>query len=323
MSEPFRAVFFGTPAIAVPALEALHALARVVGVVCQPDKPAGRGLTLQAPPVKSRALALGLTVVQPEKIRTPDFARWLRDCHADVALVLAYGRILPRELLLVPRRGCVNLHASLLPKLRGAAPINWAIARGETETGISLMQMDEGCDTGPIYSLHRLAIGPDETAGELSDRLAALAAEVVRTELAAVVRGERTPTPQPAEGTLAPKLTREHGLVDWAEPAGRVHDRVRGMTPWPGAHTFVAGSGSGHGRLKLLATRLAASAGHEGSPGEIVAIGPAGARVACGAGSVLVLRAQLEGRKALGAVELASGRAIAVGLRLGSEDASG
>src|SRR6187549_3991860 len=139
-----RAVFFGTPAIAVPALEALHELAELVAVVCQPDRPAGRGLELHAPPVKERALSLGVPIVQPEKIRTPEFAAWLTAQRADVALVMAYGRILPRELLVAPRAGCINLHASILPRYRGAAPINWAIIEGERETGISLMQMDEG-----------------------------------------------------------------------------------------------------------------------------------------------------------------------------------
>ncbi len=163
-----RALFFGTPSIAVPALEALHAIASVVGVVCQPDKPAGRGLELRAPPVKARALELGLTVVQPAKIRTPELASWVRDAGADVALVIAYGRILPPAVLEGPRRGCLNLHASILPKYRGAAPITWAVVRGEAETGISLMQMDEGMDTGPVFSIHRTPIGPETTADDLS-----------------------------------------------------------------------------------------------------------------------------------------------------------
>ena len=162
-----RALFFGTPDIAVPALDALCDVAEVVGVVCQPDRPAGRGMKLRAPPVKARALEHGLEVQQPTRIKKGDFPAWIESKQADVALVIAYGRILPARLLDAPRRGCMNLHASLLPKHRGAAPINWAIAGGETKTGISLMQMDEGCDTGPVFSRHAIPIGADETAGEL------------------------------------------------------------------------------------------------------------------------------------------------------------
>jgi methionyl-tRNA formyltransferase len=160
-----RALFFGTPEIAVPALEALHQIAEVVGVVCQPDRPAGRGLALHAPPVKTRAVELGLEVAQPRKVRTPELATWVAERQADVAVVMAYGRILPPAVLAATAKGFVNLHASLLPRYRGAAPIQWALVCGETETGISLMQMDEGCDTGPVYSRHRIPITTDVTAG--------------------------------------------------------------------------------------------------------------------------------------------------------------
>ena len=322
-SSSFRAVFFGTPAIAVPALEALHAMAEVTCVVCQPDKPAGRGLELAAPAVKQRALALGLRVEQPAKIRTPEFARWLRDERADVALVMAYGRILPRELLEAPRAGCINLHASVLPKYRGAAPIQWAVISGERETGISLMQMDEGCDTGPIFTIRRLAIGADETSGELGERLAVLAARVVREDLPRALSGELRAERQPEGATAAPKLEKEHGLVDWRAPAARVHDLVRGVSPWPGAYGFApaaAGRGGAEAaprRLKLLETRLTEGEGRRGAPGQVLRIDRAGAEVACGTGSVLVVRAQLEGKKPLPAVELAAGRAIAVGAVLG------
>lgn len=158
-----RALFFGTPEIAVPALEALHEVAEIAAVVSQPDRPAGRGLALRPPPVKQRALELGLEVHQPTKVRTPDFAEWVASKQADVALVMAYGRILTQQVLEAPARGCMNLHASLLPQYRGASPITWAIVHGETETGISLMQMDAGLDTGPVYSMHRLTINrPNE-----------------------------------------------------------------------------------------------------------------------------------------------------------------
>src|SRR6185503_5571194 len=184
-----RAIFFGTPEIAVPSLRALATVADVAAVVCQPDRPAGRGLKLHAPAVKLAAADLGIPVAQPTKIRTPDFLAWLAEQRADVAVVLAYGRILPAPVLTATARGCLNLHASILPRYRGAAPINWAIVRGETETGMSLMQMDEGLDTGPVFAVHRVPIGEDETAGELAVRLGALAADVVRADVPRVVRG--------------------------------------------------------------------------------------------------------------------------------------
>src|SRR5579883_1639938 len=173
MSQPrFRAIFFGSPAFSVPSLEALHAIADVVGVVCQPDRPAGRGLALTPPAVKVRATELGLPVVQPTKLKTGEFGAWVRAQRADVALVVAYGRILPKDVLEGPRLGCVNVHASLLPKYRGAAPIMWAVVKGETESGITLMKLDEGMDTGPTFARATTPIGPDETAGELGERLA-------------------------------------------------------------------------------------------------------------------------------------------------------
>jgi len=308
-----RALFFGTPDIAVPALDALCDVAEVVGVVCQPDRPAGRGMKLRAPPVKARALERGLEVQQPTRIKKGDFPAWIESKQADVALVIAYGHILPARLLDAPRRGCMNLHASLLPKYRGAAPINWAIAGGETETGISLMQMDEGCDTGPVFSRHAIPIGADETAGELYLRLGALAADVVKNDLLRAVHGELNATPQRhEEASHARMMTKQDGLIDWHRPAQAVHDHARGMTPWPGAHTTVNGK-----RLKVLSTRVEAPDGDHGEPGCIVAIDARGAHVACKPGTVRVLRGQLEGKKPLDALQLENGRAIAVDTRLG------
>ncbi|HVY48983.1 MAG TPA: methionyl-tRNA formyltransferase [Minicystis sp.] len=309
-----RALFFGTPALAVPSLDALADVAEVVGVVCQPDRPAGRGLELKPPPVKVRALERGLDVAQPTKIRTPEFAAFIAEKRADVALVIAYGRILPKAVLEAPRRGCMNLHASLLPKYRGAAPIAWAIANGEAETGVCLMQMDEGMDTGPVYSAHRLAIGPDETADELAVRVGALAADVVRRDLAAAVEGRLAATPQDAAAaTVAPILEKEHGRVDWALCARAVHDRARAMTSWPGAFTTANGK-----TLKLLATRLAEEDAVLGAPGAVVSAGKDGAVVACGRGGIRLLRAQVEGRRPQSVGELVSGRALAAGMRLGT-----
>lgn len=308
-----RAIFFGTPAIAVPALDALASLAVVTGVVCQPDRPAGRGLELKVPPVKRRAQELGLPVVQPTSARTAEFAAWVKDQDADVALVLAYGRILPKAVLEGPRRGCMNLHASLLPKYRGAAPIAWAIVNGERETGISLMQMDEGCDTGPVYSRHALPITEDMTAETLAEALGVLAAEVVRRDLARAVGGALPAVAQAdAEASLARMLTKQDGSIDWTRSAREVHRHLRGMSPWPGAFTTSDGK-----TLKILEARVAQESGSLGEPGLVLSEDRRAIEVACGAGSLRILRAQLEGRKPLGPAELLSGRAVVIGATLG------
>jgi methionyl-tRNA formyltransferase len=308
-----RALFFGTPAIAVPALDALVALADVAAVVCQPDRPSGRGLEVRPPPVKLRALELGLPVVQPAKVRTPDFAAWVRDTGADAALVIAYGRILPPAVLEGPRRGCFNLHASILPRYRGAAPITWAIVRGERETGISLMQMDEGMDTGPVFSIHRIPIGAETTADALTVELGLLAARVVTADLDRAVAGELVAVPQDhAAATMAPILEKDDGRIAWTRTAPEVHDHVRGMTPWPGAFTAAQGK-----TLKVLESRVGRAAGTVGPPGTVVAAGKQGIEVACGEGSLVIHKGQVEGRKPLGAAELAGGRAVTVGMVLG------
>ncbi|WP_437893204.1 methionyl-tRNA formyltransferase [Sorangium sp. So ce124] len=309
-----RALFFGTPAIAVPSLEALASIADVVGVVCQPDRPAGRGLALKAPPVKVKALELGLPVVQPEKVRTPEFAAWVADARADVALVIAYGRILPKAVLEAPRRGCMNLHASILPRYRGAAPITWAIVGGEAETGISLMQMDEGMDTGPVYAVHRAPIGPDTTADELAIDLGALAARVVREDLRRAVDGALALTPQDHEAaTHAALLKKEDGRIRWERSARQIHDHIRGMTSWPGAFTTIDGKA-----LKVLAARVESEADQAGAPpGTVVMAGRGVVIVACGAGAIQILRAQAEGRKPLAAADLVAGRTLQTGMVLG------
>jgi methionyl-tRNA formyltransferase len=311
-----RALFFGTPAIAVPALSALAEIADIRAVICQPDRPSGRGLALTPPAVKVRALELGLHVEQPLKVRTPEFADLIRSFQTDVALVIAYGRILPPAILEAPKHGCINLHASLLPKYRGAAPITWAIVRGESETGISVMQMDEGMDTGPVFTTTAIPIGPETTADELGTALGLLAAELVGRDLPRIVRGELTAIPQDSAAmTLAPILEKENGRIHFDAPARVVHDHVRGMTPWPGAFTTAAGK-----TLKLLETRhfQASEGSPTAAPGTVVRATKQGIDVACAEGSVLrILRAQLEGRKPLGAAELVGGRAIQEGQLLG------
>jgi methionyl-tRNA formyltransferase len=308
-----RAIFFGTPAIAVPALSALAEIAEIAGVVCQPDRPAGRGLELKPPPVKLRADELGVPVLQPAKIRTPEFAAWVREANADVALVIAYGRILPPAVLEAPRRGCMNLHASLLPKYRGAAPITWAVVNGEAETGISLMQMDEGMDTGPVFSRHPIPIGPEMTADDLAVELGRLAALVIRQDLERAVRAELIAAPQDhAAATLAPILEKEHGRIAFTRPARAVHDHVRGMTSWPGAFTTAQGK-----MLKVLESRTLTETGQTAPPGTVVAAAKAGVDIACAPGALRILRAQLEGRKALGAAELVAGRTLREQMVLG------
>jgi methionyl-tRNA formyltransferase len=251
--------------------------------------------------------------VQPIKIRTPDFSAWVREQVADVAVVLAYGRILPPAVLSAPARGCMNLHASILPKLRGAAPISWAIARGDRETGVSLMQMDEGLDTGPVYAVRRIAITEDETAAELAARLGELAAEMVLEDLPRAVRGELPATEQNTnEATLAPLLEKKDGQIVWNKPAQEVHDHVRGMTPWPGAFTHVTGK-----LIKVLATRRSTFSTGDAAPGTILVADPDAVLVACGDGALEILRAQVEGRKPLGARELCAGRTFMAGARFG------
>jgi methionyl-tRNA formyltransferase len=322
MTEPgagwakrFRAVFFGTPQFAVPCLDALVEVADVAAVVCQPDKPQGRGLELAAPPVKQRALELALPVVQPTKLRTGDFAQWLRGQEADVALVVAYGRILPKDVLEAPRLGCVNVHASLLPKYRGAAPITWAVVNGEPETGVTLMKMDEGMDTGDMLEPFATPIDPDETAGELSERLSALGALAVRRGLPRYVAGGYTPVPQDhAQATIAPMLEKENGRIDFGRPARAVHDHVRGMSPWPGAFTTSRGK-----LLKVHATRVSdPPAGESAEPGTVVLADKTRVVVACGERAIELVRVQLEGKKAIAASEWFTGRGVAEGDVLGA-----
>ncbi len=309
----FRAVFFGTPQFAVPCLDALVEIADVVGVVCQPDRPQGRGLELTAPPVKKRAVELGLNVVQPTKLKTGEFAAWLREQKADVALVVAYGRILPQDVLDAPRLGCVNVHASLLPKLRGAAPITWAVVRGEPETGVTLMQMDIGMDTGAMLQQFPTPISDDETAGELSERLSAIGALATRKGLPTYVAGGYTAIAQDhAKATMAPMLKKEDGRIDFTKPARAVHDHVRGMTPWPGASTTARGK-----TVKVHTTRVTDVPQGKAQPGTVVFADKTRVVVACGERGVELARIQLEGKKPITAGDWFVGRGIAEGDRLG------
>jgi methionyl-tRNA formyltransferase len=309
-----RALFFGSPAFAVPSLDALHGIADVAGVVCQPDKPAGRGLSMHAPPTKIRAEELGLPVVQPAKLRTGEFAAWMRQHPVDVALVVAYGRILPPDVLSCPRLGCVNVHASILPKYRGAAPIAWAIVRGETESGVTLMKIDEGMDTGPTFATARTPIGPEETAGQLALRLATLGAQAVCEWLPRFVAGTCSLVPQDAtQATLAPILQKEHGRIAWTDSARGVHDHVRGMNPWPGAFTTLRDR-----TLKIHETRVVDGAVAVAPAGRVILADKSRVLVACGSGTVLELvTVQPEGRRVMRASEWSQGRAVYEGDWLG------
>jgi methionyl-tRNA formyltransferase len=306
-----RAIFFGTPPIAVPSLAALGEVSEVVGVVTQPDRPAGRGMELRAPAVKLAALERGLAVAQPAKVRDGSLRSWLEARKPDVLLVLAYGRILPPDVLGVAPAGALNLHASLLPRLRGAAPIEWAILRGDTETGVSLMQMDEGLDTGAVLSRHCLTIGAEETGGELAERIGILAADVVRRDLVAAVSGKLAAEPQdPALATLAPPLRREDGLVDFREPAASVANRVRALAPRPGAFTLA-----GRKTLRLGAVRAVVET-KPGDPGT-VRVERGVPWVTTGFGSLEILRATPEGRREAAGRDLVNGRVLKDGDVLG------
>ena len=307
-----RAIFFGTPEIAVPALRALSEVAEIVAVVSQPDRPAGRGLQLAAPAVKQAALALGVTVHQPKAVKTGALATWVRQHSVDVALVMAYGRILPVDVLSAPRVGSLNLHASLLPKYRGAAPIQRAIIAGERETGISLMHMDEGMDTGAVYHRAAIPIAPDEDAGRLAERLSQLAAEVTRHELPRAVSGELVAVPQDhALASYAPPIDHELRNVDWNQSAASIACLVRGLSPRPSAITSVRGK-----HLKLLEVQ-AIDADRVLEPGEVALRGPE-LLVGTGQGAIVVLRAQVEGKRVASGRDLVNGRVVGPGDRLGS-----
>ncbi|HLL74265.1 MAG TPA: methionyl-tRNA formyltransferase [Pyrinomonadaceae bacterium] len=309
-----RLVFMGTPETAVPTLRRCLADGHEVAAVwTQPDRPAGRGNRLAAPPVKLFALARGLTVHQPEKIKS-DEARSLFESHAaDAAVVVAYGRILPSAFLNAPRRGCLNVHFSLLPKYRGAAPVNWAIVRGERVSGVTTMLIDEGLDTGAILLQRAAGIGDDETAPELLARLAETGAELLGETLARL--DEIEPRPQrDEEATHAPLLKREDGLIDWSLGAAEIERRVRGFQPWPNAHTTLLGQ-----RLVLWRARPVDPGGAgEHAPGVIVSARGDDLVVACGGDTALrLVEVQPEGKRRMSARDFLNGARARRGERLG------
>lgn len=297
-----RVAFFGTPAFAVPSLEALlRARFQVPLVVTQPDRPQGRSRsTLVPPPVKTVALAAGLDVLQPDRPVGDVFRRALEHARPDVGVVVAYGHILKPEILAVPRLGMINVHASLLPRLRGAAPVQWAILNGEASTGISIMQMEAGLDSGPVLHAVRTPVGADETAGELTARLAELGAQALIDALSLVGAGAARPRPQDhAAATFAAKVGRDLAHIDWSDDATQVHRRIRAMDPEPGAWTTLDGE-----PFKCFGATLSAE---NGPPGQALAAG-ATLRIACGRGAVEIHQVQPAGKARMPASAWAAGR---------------
>ena len=315
MSELGPVVFFGTPEFALPTLDALRrARLGPALVVTQPPRRAGRRGGTVEPPVAQYARDHGLDLAQPERVGAAPFLERLEGLGPDVAVVVAFGQIFPRRLLELPRLGCVNLHASLLPRHRGAAPVQAAIAAGDERTGVTTMLMDEGLDTGPILQTRAAPIGPRDTAGDLAPRLARLGAPLVVGTVRALARGELEPVAQDdAQATYAPRLARDDGRIDWALPARRIERLVRAYTPWPETFTSLRDES-----VKVLAAAMAPSEDQAATAGELVAITGEALRVGCGDGRCLdLLRLQRPGRRAVSGAELANGLRLAVGERFG------
>ncbi len=304
-----RLIFLGTPAFAVPTLEAVAQKHDVISVITQPDRPKGRGQELAASPVKRAAERLGLPVYQPERIKRPEAQAQLAVLAPEVMVVVGYGQIIPQAVIDTAPRGIVNVHASLLPKYRGAAPVQWAIVNGETRTGVTTMQINAGLDTGDILLDRETDIGPEETAVELGERLSLMGAELLIETLDGFARGAITPRKQDdAQASYAPILKKEDGAI--YEPAGAIHNRVRGLLQWPGAYTRF------RGQLLHIWRALVGRDGISLAPGQVIT-GP-GFRVTCGDGGVLeLLEVQMEGRKRM------SGEAFANGQRLSEKDILG
>ena len=304
----------GTPAFACPSLEALLAGPDpVVGVVCQPDRARGRGLAVAAPEVKRLAVARGLPVLQPERLRDPGFAPALRALAPDLVVVAAYGKILPRWILDLPRHGCINVHASLLPRHRGAAPIPWAILAGDAATGVTIMAMAEEMDAGDVLLARATPIDAEDTAGRLGARLATLGAAALVEAIDGLKAGRLRPVPQPAEGvTFAPRLTHEQGRLDWSRPADELCRVVRAFAPTPGAFTTLAG------RILKIHRARPEAAPPGAPPGTVVHAGADGIVVAAGGGALRLLDVQLEGRRRLAAGAFLAGHPLPAGTCLGA-----
>lgn len=303
-----RLIFLGTPAFAVPTLEKILAAGYdVAAVVTQPDRPRGRGQQLALSPVKECALRCGLAVYQPERVRRPDAVEYLRALRPDAMVVVGYGQIIPQSVIDLAPLGILNVHASLLPKYRGAGPIQWAIAKGETRTGVTTMRIDAGLDTGDMLLRRETGIGPEENAIQLGQRLAAIGADLLVETLDGLIAGRITPEKQDStQATYAPLLKKEDGIIDWSRPALEIHNRVRGFQPWPGAYTTLRGQ-----TLHIWKTKAPAAGAWSVIPraGAVVSAKPL--LVACGESALELLEVQLEGRKRVPAADFANGQRLA------------
>lgn len=307
----------GTADLACASLRALcrAAFVKVIAVVSQPDKPKGRDLQLQPTPVKALALEHQLPVLQPKRARDEAFIAELRSLQPDLIVVAAYGQILPQALLDIPRLGCLNVHTSLLPAYRGAAPIQWAILDGRSETGVTIMKMDAGLDTGPMLATITTPILPEDNAKTLHDRLAELGGELLIRTIPDYAAGRIAPRPQPAEGaSYARKISKDDGRIDWSHPATQIWNSIRGFTPWPGAFTHLPDAGKPR-LLKIW--RAEVDAASAGVPGEVLAADKNGLVIGCGQGALRILELQREGGRRMTAQQFLAGLPVAVGTRLG------
>jgi methionyl-tRNA formyltransferase len=307
-----KIIFMGTPEFAVPSLKALiESEDEVVAIVCQSDKPKGRGLEIASPPTKVLAEKHGIPVLQPQKIKTEEFYNTLKNFSPELVCVAAYGKILPKNILDLPAHGCVNVHASILPKYRGAAPINWAIIRGEKVTGITTMKMDEGMDTGDMLLKKEIPIEDEDTGETLSEKLSHIGAELLIETLNLLKEGKLNPIPQDhSQATYAPMLKKEDGKIDWSKSAEEIRNLIRGALPWPGAYTMLDG--------KLLKIYKANISNGVGNPGEVIQSDSGILRIATGSGALDILELQMEGGKRLKADEFLRGRRVKEGSVLGS-----
>jgi methionyl-tRNA formyltransferase len=311
-----RVLFMGTAELSCDTLRALieSPAVQVVAVVTQPDRPKGRDLKLQPSPVKLLGLSAKLPVLQPERAGSKAFLEALRALQPDLIAVAAYGQILPVSILDLPRFGCLNVHTSLLPRYRGAAPIQWAILNGDTETGVTIMKMDAGLDTGGILTQATTAIQPEDNSETLHDRLARMGAELLVQTMPDYVAGKLLPRPQPAEGVgHAPKIKKQDGHIDWNQPARAIWNRVRGLVPWPGAFSYLPGQPQPH----LLKLWQAEVVDRSGTPGEVLQADKTGIVVGCGCEALRILILQREGGRRLQAHEFLAGHPMLPGQRLG------
>jgi methionyl-tRNA formyltransferase len=307
-----RLIFFGTPEFAVPALDALiNSEHEILAVVTQPDRRSGRGQHLSLPPAKEKAQSAGLTVLQPDKVRGSAFLDALKKLNPEVIVTAAYGQLLPFDIIHLPKFGCINIHASLLPKYRGAAPINWAIINGEKVAGITMMLMDEGMDTGPILLQHEEAIRNDDTAGTLSQRLSLIGAEALLNTLDMLKNGLLHPMPQSGYASCAPMLKKADGLIKWYIPADNICNFIRGLNPWPGAYTFLEGK-----RVKILKA-MAAEGG--GDAGVIFSVKKDELLVGTGNGMLSLIEVQPEGKHVMDISLFIQGRRLREGMRFNDE----